>query len=180
MGGVCYMAITRSRRKNRQLKNNEYKSLDLSKESLVTKSENEIFVKSKEKLGKKIVELIISIILWLNMLIILYFFISACFNYNDNFIGILKSYFKVTNNDIQYFVKLSIMYFCLSYIILFSWKMYNKKRFGNLQRREESKPTSDEEMLSLGLIKPEVYKILQADKIIIFDENPVKDLSRRS
>lgn len=172
------MAITGSRRKNRQLKKNECKSLDLSQQNVMTKSKNDFFVKSKEKLGKKIVELGISIILWLNMLIILYFFISACFNYNDSFIAILKSYFKVTNNDIQYFVKLSIMYFCISYIILFSWKMYNKKRFGKLQRRADSKPTSDEEMLSLGLIKPEIYKILKTDKIIIFDENPVRDLPR--
>lgn len=140
---------------------------------------NRFIVKSKQSVVIRIRNLVITLILWFYMLIVLYFFISACFNYNDSFIRILKGYFKMTNADIRYFIIISVIYFCLSFIILFAWKMYNKKRFGSLNRRRKPEPTSDEEMLSLKLIKPEVYKILKRQKIIIFDKNPVRELSRR-
>lgn len=141
-----------------------------------TKNLNEFIVKSNESIRKKIFVLCISLIMWFHMFTVFYFFVSACFNYNDSFIGILKSYFKVTNSDIRYFMLISVIYFLFSFLILFSWKMYNKKRYGSLNRRKDPGPTTENEMLDLGLIDPEIYTILQENDIIIFEENPVKDL----
>lgn len=190
------MAVTRSRRKNRTLKKRWRHLASTSSKGKLNKtpkkrwkhlasnikkekSINQFIVKSKQSLVRRISAVIICLILWLYMLIVADFFISACFNYNDNFIRLFKIYFKVTNNDIIQFVAISVSYFCLSFLILFSWKMYNKKRFGSLNRRKKPDDTTDEEMLSLCLIQPKDYIVLQTEKIITFNENPVSELSRR-
>lgn len=172
------MAITRSRRTRKRIEDYKNKSLNILKGKAQGNSKELFIIKSKQKLGKRIIGIATSLILWVPMLIVFNFFISACFNYNDDFLRILKSYFKLTNEDIRYFIIISIIFFCLSFLILFIWKMYNKRRFGALNRRKEPKSTSDEEMLGLKLIEPEIYEILQAEKIIVFDKNPVRELSR--
>lgn len=164
------MAITRSRRNNKQVEN--------LKNKLGNEKEEKFIVKSKESLLRRVVEFVISLLLWIPMLIVLYFFISACFNYNDSFLRNIKNYFKVTNNDIKYFMIISLICFCVAFLILFIWKMYNKKRFGALNRRREPGQTTDEEMLSLELVGSSVYNSLQNEKIIIFDKNPIRELSR--
>ncbi|MDS0524583.1 PgaD family protein [Clostridium sp. SHJSY1] len=150
-----------------------------SEKVVFTKNLNEFIVKSNQSIGQKLLVYGISLIMWFHMFTVFYFFISALFDYNDSFIGILKSYFKITNSDIRYFMVISVIYFVFSFLILFSWKMYNKKRYGSLNRRKDPGPTTEKEMLDLELIDPEIYTILQENDIIIFEENPVKELSRR-
>lgn len=150
-----------------------------SKENLMDNKSEKFLVKSNKSILKKIIEIIITGVLWLYMLIVVYFFVSACFDYNDDFIRNFKLYFKIQNSDIVDFLKIFLIIFILSLITLFTWKMYNKKRFGSLNRRKDPGLTSDEEMLKLNLIKLEDYKILKKEKIIIFDKNPVNELPMR-
>lgn len=173
------MAITRSRGKNGTIKSNE-DNLDINeKRKFINQDSQQYIIKSKQSIIKKILQLVISLLLWFHMCIVLYLFVSAAADYNDSYIGILKSYFKVTNEDVRIFMMAILIYFFGCFCILSIWKFYNKKRFGSLNRRKEPKLTSAEDILNLGLVKPEVYKVLQEEKTIIFDKNPIKDLSRR-
>lgn len=114
--------------------------------------------------------------IWGYMFIVIYFFVSASIGYNNEFIGIVKAAFKVTNEDIRRFIGKSILYFIMCLIGLFLWKVYNTKRYGHLNRREHPPNTLDQEMIELGLVQGAVYHRLQNEQVIIFEKNPIKDV----
>ena len=144
--------------------------------NLNNQSDSLIITKSNQNIFKKISGFLFSLLMLCYMIIVSFFFISACFNYNNNFLSILKINFKVTNSDIQEFIMISIILFFICFSLLFIWKMYNKLHFGKLNRRKHVSPTTTEDMLSLNLTTLQTYKILQSNKIITFDKNPIFDL----
>lgn len=139
-------------------------------------SGNEYIVKSNQRYLKKIIASLINTVMWFYMFLAIYMFFSACFNHNDIFIGTLKASLKLSNSDIRAFVFLTLKCFAISFIVLYSWRLYNFKKFGKLHRRKFPKETTRDEMLSLNLIKEEVYDILQGSKVIRFEKNPVREL----
>jgi len=83
--------------------------------------------------------------------------------------------FKMTNEDIRSFLYVVFM-ILLSFIIgLWSWKFYNKKKFGSYNRRRYPLATTEEELLALNLMSKEDYLLLQESKIVTFEKNPVRE-----
>lgn len=144
------------------------------------KTSDEFLIKSRQPFIDKIFAFIINAFLWLYMAVIIYFFMSAVFDYNDYYIGLLKISFNMSNYDIRIFLLKAFIYFSIFFTILLSWKYYNKIRYGRLNRRSKPLMTTDEDMLRLNLIDSEVYNVLKRDKVIIFEKNPVRELERKS
>lgn len=140
-------------------------------------NKDKYIIKSNKNFLVKILEFIFTSLLWAYTAIVFYFFISAFFNHNDDFIGIIKTALNISNNDIQSFIKISLFYFLISFFILYLWRIYNIKRFGSLNRRVYPENTTENEILQLDLVTPEVYKTLQNKKIIVFEENPIRDIN---
>lgn len=143
------------------------------------KTYDEFLVKSRQPFINKIFAFIINVFLWLYMAVIIYFFMSAVFDYNDYYIGLLKISFNMSNHDIRMFLLKAFIYFSIFFTVLISWKYYNKIRYGRLNRRSKPLMTTDEDILNLNLIDAEVYNVLKIDKVIIFEKNPVRELERR-
>jgi biofilm PGA synthesis protein PgaD len=146
----------------------------------VRKTSDEFLVKSRQPFINKVFAFIINVFLWMYMAVIIYFFMSAVFEYNDYYIGLLKISFNMSNHDIRMFLLKAFIYFSIFFTILISWKYYNKIRYGRLNRRSKPLVTTDEDMLRLNLIDEEVYNVLKTDKVIIFEKNPVRELERRN
>ena len=142
----------------------------------VDNSVDQFLVKSKQTVFRKIVAFSISLMMWSYVFIILYFFGSACFGYDDKYIGLIKRSFKITNQDIRWFLFTTFILFWLFFAGLVAWKYYNKIRFGSLIRRIMPQETTDQEMLSLNLVDSQTYELLKKQKVIIFEKNPIKEL----
>lgn len=137
---------------------------------------NNFIIKSKQNPFKKLLTIIVTLVMWVYSIVVFYFFISAMFNENDKYISALKEALKMTNYDINRFLIIVFLLLIMSFLILFIWRTYNKKRFGELNRRVYPKNTTKEEMLSLNLISEENFNKLQEHGVLIFEENPIKEL----
>lgn len=143
---------------------------------LVRESQNSLILKSKRNRVLQAIEWIINLILWSYMMLAIVLFISGIFGYNNRYLGVLRSCIHVNNEEIRRFEVKMFIYFMLLFLILWVWKFYNRKRYGKLNRRHDCGVTSEEEMLSLGLICREDVKILHSEQVIVFENNPVKAL----
>lgn len=139
--------------------------------------EQEILVKTKQHLLRKSVELVLTVVFWLYTLIVTWFFLSAVINVNDRYIAILKTALNVTNADIRGLLGFGLLASLVAALLLFVWRTYNKRKYGPLNRRQMPKDTSLEDWLALDLIEPEDIARLQADKVVVFEKNPVKELT---
>lgn len=137
---------------------------------------NNFIIKSKQNPFKKLLTIMVTLVMWIYSIVVFYFFISAVFNENDKYISALKEALKMTNDDINRFLIIVFLLLVMSFLILFIWRTYNKKRFGELNRRVYPKNTTKEEMLSLNLISEENFNKLQEHGVLIFEENPIKEL----
>jgi poly-beta-1,6-N-acetyl-D-glucosamine synthesis protein len=137
---------------------------------------NNFIIKSKQNPFKKLLTIILTLVMWIYSIVVFYFFISAVFNENDKYISAVKEALKMTNNDINMFLIIVFLLLIMSFLILLIWRTYNKKKFGKLNRRVYPKNTTKEEMLSLNLISEENFNKLQEQGVLIFEENPIKEL----
>ncbi len=92
-------------------------------------------------------------------------------------IAIVKIALNITNDGIQAFFLTCFSFFCLAFIGLLIWRTYNKKRFGSLTRRTYPLPTTATEILALQLIAPNDYDRLHAEQVVVFETNPIRDLT---
>ena len=168
------MEFTGQRNKKQFIDNNKITANIKQDEDTMDK----FLVKSKQTLISKILSFAFSLFMWFYMLIVLFFFISACFDYNDYSIGLLKTSFNMFNSDIRSFLAVAFILFLLFFISLLAWKYYNKIKFGSLNRRSMQKETTDEEMLGLNLVNSETYEKLKKEKVIVFEKNPIKELTK--
>jgi poly-beta-1,6-N-acetyl-D-glucosamine synthesis protein len=139
---------------------------------------NNFIIKSKQNPFKKLLTIILTLVMWIYSIVVFYFFISAVFNENDKYISAVKEALKMTNNDINGFLIIVFLLLIMSFLILIIWRAYNKKKFGKLNRRVYPKNTTKEEMLSLNLISEKNFNKLQEHGVLIFEENPIKELER--
>lgn len=137
---------------------------------------NQFIVETKQHPLIKICTIILTSIISLYSIIIFLFFITAIFNFSIPFISTLKIALNISNTDIKTFLISALFLFFINYILLVSWKTYNKNKFGNLSRRTPPKPTTKEDILSLNLVSDYDYDKLQNEDVIIFNTNPIKDL----
>jgi poly-beta-1,6-N-acetyl-D-glucosamine synthesis protein len=142
-------------------------------------TKREVIIQSKKNWFREMIITITSLAVWLYCLVVIIFFISAIFNYNNRSISLIKSSFKITNSDIRMFIFFAFLIWIFFYIGLFSWKFYNQKRFGSLNRRTYPEPTTKDDLLNLQLMSEENYIILQNSKRIVFEKNPIHELTNR-
>lgn len=151
------------------------------KEQPVTNScdfEDEILVKTKHSLIRKIIAIVLTVIFWLYTIVIVWFFLSAMLNINDQYIAIVKIAFNVTNSDIRQLIFLSFLLLILLTALLFVWRTYNKQRFGSLTRRKMPTHTTMKDWLALDLMEESDIQQLQENKVTVFHTNPVKELKK--
>ncbi|MCR4944648.1 MAG: poly-beta-1,6 N-acetyl-D-glucosamine synthase [Clostridium sp.] len=151
-------------------------------EEPLDKNESERFIvsshaSSKVKILRKIGAYVLNIFMLGYMVIIFYLFGSGLFNHNDTLVGVLKESLKITNDSIRELLYITAIIFVLSFIVQYLWRLYNVKRFGKLNRRKHPGETTKEDMLSLNLVSEEVYDLLQREKIIRFEKNPIRELN---
>ncbi|MCA0981158.1 poly-beta-1,6-N-acetyl-D-glucosamine biosynthesis protein PgaD [Exiguobacterium aestuarii] len=136
----------------------------------------DVLVKTKRSFIRSFIEILLTVVFWIYTLVVSWFFVSALLNQNDRYIATLKSALNVTNEDIRGLISFGVLILIGLAILLFVWRTYNKKRYGPLNRRKTPTPTTLEELNNLGLIEPSTIEMLQQDKVIIFEKNPVKEL----
>jgi biofilm PGA synthesis protein PgaD len=122
---------------------------------------------------------IFSIVVWFYCIVVVIFFISALIDYNDRYISLIKTSFKMTNSDIRSFVFFVFFLWIVFYIGLWSWKLYNKKRFGSLNRRVYPVHSTKEDLLRLKFMSEKDFHSLHESNVIIFEKNPIKDIYNR-
>lgn len=137
---------------------------------------NKFIVETKQHILIKLCSIFLTSIVSLYSIIIFLFFITAIFDFSIPFVSTLKIALNLSNNDIRNFLINSLFLFFINYILLLSWQIYNKKKFGHLNRRTPPKPTTKEDILSLNLVSEYNYDKLQNEDVIIFHSNPIKDL----
>lgn len=141
--------------------------------------ENEILVKTKHNVIRKIIAIILTAIFWLYTIVIIWFFLSAILNINDRYIAIVKIALNVTDTDIRQLLLLSLFLLVLFILLLFIWRTYNKRKYGPLTRRKMPPHTTLQDWLALDLMEESDIKQLQSNKVTIFYTNPVKDLKKK-
>ncbi len=140
------------------------------------RKESKFIIKSKRNVFVNTITTLLTVIMWIYSLTIVYFFVSGIFNHNDYYISAIKITLRVTNKDIQNFVLISVILFLVSFTSLLLWKIYNKNRYGKLNRRSEPLPSTDEDILNLNLMQSADYYYLKNNKRAVFYSNPIKEL----
>lgn len=143
----------------------------------IEESKNEkLLVKSKQSGIQKLIMFVLTIIMWFYSFVVVCFFLSAIFEFNNEFVSIVKVALNISNMEIKNFIMISLIWFIGLFLLLSLWRIYNKKRFGSLRRRKSPTNTTKEEMLQLGLISEVTYDELQNKTIIVFEKNPVREI----
>ena len=136
----------------------------------------DVLVKTKRSFVRSFIEILLTVVFWIYTLVVSWFFTSALLNQNDRYIATLKSALNVTNADIRDLISFGVLILIGLATLLFVWRTYNKKRYGPLNRRKAPKDTTFEDLNNLGLIEPTTIEMLQREKVVVFEKNPVKDL----
>jgi poly-beta-1,6-N-acetyl-D-glucosamine synthesis protein len=82
----------------------------------------------------------------------------------------------MSNTDIRSFMIIILFIWVIFYIGLWSWKNYNLKKFGALNRRLPPDYTTNEELLNLELMSKEDFHLLHQSRVVVFEKNPIKDI----
>ena len=132
-------------------------------------------IKSKKSWWREGIVILFTSIVWVYCITVIYFFIDAIFSINNEYPRLFKVSFKMTNSDIQGFFKIAVVLLVTIYIMLLVWIFYNKKRFGSLTRRKYPGITTKEDLMDLDMIDEDIYEILQEEKVVVFETNPIRD-----
>lgn len=122
------------------------------------------------------IDFIFTLFFWLySSLVVLYFF-SATFGFNNSLTKTLNASFNTINQDIRNLVLTALVIFFVFYALLSVNRFYNKKRFGSLKRRSYPLPASIDELEALKLMELEHIEKLQSEDYCVFDTNPIAPL----
>lgn len=122
------------------------------------------------------IDFMFSLFFWLYSLLVILFFLSATFGFNNILTRILNASFNMTNQDIRNMVFIAIAIFVLFYVLLYINHLYNKKRYGTLRRRSYPAPVSNAELKTLRLMDIETIEKLQSEDYTVFETNPIVPL----
>ncbi|MGM7719208.1 poly-beta-1,6-N-acetyl-D-glucosamine biosynthesis protein PgaD [Metabacillus sp. Hm71] len=135
-----------------------------------------LIVHTKMNWLRELVISIFSLVVWSYCALVVIFFITAIFDYHDPYSSLIKMSFKMTNSDIRAFLFIILFIWAIFYLVLWGWKIYNKKRFGSLNRRTYPANATKEDLLSLQFMSEKDYDSLQQSNVIIFEKNPIKEI----
>lgn len=105
---------------------------------------------------------------------VIYFFVDSVFGLNHDLPNKIRDSFGVSSFEVRWLVGFIVFLFSGIYLLLVSWSLYNKKRFGGLSRRKYPSVTTKKELLGLNLVDDESFESLQEGMFLVFDKNPVK------
>lgn len=132
-------------------------------------------IKSKRIWWREAIVGILTLLVWFYCLTVIYFFIDAMFSLNHGYPQLFKIVFKMTNIEIRDFFEFVGILFILICLLLSVWSHYNRKRYGGLTRRKYPSLTTKEDLMNLNMIDEITYEELQNKKVIVFEENPIRD-----
>jgi len=136
-------------------------------------------VKSKQPIFNRILAILINIVMWAYTLTVFYFFIGSLINSDIWLTRQLKLSFRMDNTAIRSFMFWTFVLFLCFFGGLLLWKHYNKRKFGSLKRRIYPEKTTQEDLMGLDLVDVSTYLLLQSEKVIIFETNPIKGSLRK-
>lgn len=140
------------------------------------REQSRFIIKSKQNIFVRIITTLATSIMWIYSFIVVYLFVSALFNYNNKYISIVKIALKVDNVDIRDFLKITMIFLIIEFIILFLWRIYNEKYCEKLNSKKDTLPSTDKDILSLHLMKEKDYYLLKNSKVMEFKKNPIKEI----
>lgn len=159
-----------------EVKDEKVREEKIKETEAVNYDNSDFIVKSKVNLVNKIALHTVNLIMILQMIVVVYLFTSALFNHNDVYVGVLKESLKTNNQEIRKLLLISTIVFIVSLGALYLWKLYNLKRFGKLNRRKHPGTTTKKDMLGMNLVNENIYDLLQREKVIKFERNPIRDI----
>jgi biofilm PGA synthesis protein PgaD len=115
-----------------------------------------------------------SLIVWTYTLVVIYFFVDAILSLNHPVPTMIKSWFKMTNQDVVMFLFYVVISFGVIFMMLWTWSQYNRLKYGKLRRRKYPEPSQSIDFIKLGMIDVEMYEKLQNAKEITLEKNPMK------
>lgn len=121
-------------------------------------------------------DLMFTLFFWFYSVVVVLFMVSATIGFNNILTRILNSSFNTINQDIRSFVIAAFVVFLLFYALLYLNRLYNKKRYGSLQRRCYPTPVDNAELKTLGLMDIETIEKLQREDYSVFEKNPIVPL----
>ncbi|RAI79918.1 hypothetical protein BFS35_010715 [Macrococcoides goetzii] len=116
-----------------------------------------------------------SFLLWIYVIYALLFFISSIIYLPIDIINVVKLILNLRNGDIIDFLQFVGTFTLIITGLLYGWALYNKLRYGRLNRRKYPGPATKESMLALNYIDEKTYDLLQDAKDITFETNPIQD-----
>lgn len=153
--------------------------MDQSGQRISQRERNKQFIiKSERKFWREILVFTFTVLVWVYSIAVIYFFADALLSLNHRIPRLLRIIFKMNAEDVRSFTLLGFIIFIAVYILLYGWSYYNKRRFGNLNRRVYPKSATKEDMLELDMIDESIYEELQKMKEITFESNPIRRKKR--
>lgn len=149
--------------------------MEQSRPRLSQKQRNQQFiVQSKRHFLRDLSVILFSSLVWMYVLGVIYFFVDVVIGLNHPIPNLMKSWFRMTNNNVRFFLFSVLIGFVIIYSLLWLWSKYNKRKYGSLRRRTYPKDTQSEDILKLGLMDYDTYHMLQNAKSITLEKNPMK------
>jgi len=136
---------------------------------------NESFIiESKKVWWREALVLTFTILVWIYCILVIYYFMGALLGFNNYLPKLLERLYFMDNQNIQLFFLAVFLLFLGIELSLFLWGYYNKKKFGQLTRREQPPMASKSDLLGLGYIDEDMYETLQQAQNIILQTNPIR------
>jgi len=134
----------------------------------------QFIVKSKRHLARELSVLFFSLLVWVYVIIVFYFFVDALFDLDHEIPMYFKTLFRTSSEDVRGFLVMVLLGFGIIYLLLLIWSKYNKLKYGSLSRRIYPEYSGAIDFINLGMIDYELYNQLQNAKDITLEKNPMK------
>lgn len=138
------------------------------------KRNNKFIIRSSRNWIRESSIFFFSALVWVYSLTVIYFFVDALFDLGHTLPKLMRSLFNMNSAEVVSFSIMILALFALIFILLWCWSLYNRRKFGRLDRRSYPASAKKEDMMTLDMIDEETYEILQESRAISFDKNPVK------
>lgn len=143
------------------------------------KQKNSLIIESNKVSFRAFFIAVFTLIFWGYSLLVLLFFLSALVGFHNEYLDILKNKLGMPDSQLRHFIYWGAGIGLFFFILLWSWRIYNKNRFGSLRRRKYPHKTTDEDILALQLISKEDYMKLKNAKVIVFERNPIRAIKKQ-
>lgn len=135
---------------------------------------NAMIVKTRRSWFREVIIVILTAVAWLYCLGVIYFFVDSLFGLDHRIPRLIRGYFQTDSDDVRKFVFFVALMYVLIFMMLLTWSIYNKRKFGGLKRRKYPPQTTDQEILALGMMDKDVFEKIKTAKRTQFQNNPIR------